>query len=68
MPTNQPAATDDVVNVVEAATILGVSRRIVQRRILDGEITARKLPGRTGAYIIDRAELTRYQRDTAAAS
>lgn len=46
---------------VEAATFLGVSRRSVLHAIKTGKLTSvRKLPGKTGPFLIDREDVERY--------
>lgn len=47
----------DIINAAEAAEILGISIRAVQHRITRGTLAAQKLPGRTGAYVLDRADV-----------
>jgi hypothetical protein len=55
MPTHtDPLTTAQVVDEY------GSSRRTIGRRIADGELTPlMKLPGTTGAYLFDRAEIKR---------
>lgn len=43
--------------VAEAAGIIGITPRAVAKAIQAGRIPARKLPGRTGAYLLDPAEV-----------
>lgn len=43
-----------IINAAEAAKILHISVRAVQHRITSGTLPAQKLPGKTGAYILDR--------------
>ena len=45
----------DIISAAEAAKILHISVRAVQHRITSGTLPAQKLPGKTGAYILDRA-------------
>ena len=47
----------DLISAAEAAQILRISVRAVQHRIAAGSLPAQKLPGKTGAYILDRAEV-----------
>ena len=49
--------TDDLVTVTEAATMLGVSRRTVIRRIAAGQIPARKLGAATSSYVLTRRDV-----------
>lgn len=63
--------TDELVGANEAAEILCVASRTVRRLVGAGELaTARKLPGRTGAYLFRRAdvEALREQRAQGAAA
>ena len=47
--------------VSEAAALIGIKPRSVARAIRDGRlIPTRKLPGRTGAYLIDLDEVRKY--------
>lgn len=46
-----------VAGVAETARILGKSRATVKRWAADGTIPAGKLPGKTGAYLFDRAAI-----------
>lgn len=51
-----PQLAPDLVGTTEAAEILGWPVRKVKRHTLAGHIPyIRKLPGRTGAYLFDRA-------------
>lgn len=45
----------NLMTVTEAAEHLGLTRRVIQRRIKTGKIPAVKLPGTTGSYLIDPA-------------
>jgi excisionase family DNA binding protein len=49
--------SDDLLSVQQVAALLQRSGRAVLRDIERGRITATKLPGRTGAYVIRRADL-----------
>jgi excisionase family DNA binding protein len=50
----------DLVNVAEAAKILGYSRRTIARMAADGRLTAaHKLPGLRGDYLFQRADVER---------
>ncbi|TWS23205.1 hypothetical protein FK268_12865 [Tsukamurella sputi] len=45
----------------EAARISGVTRRAINQAIADGRLqTTRKLPGRTGAYLLSLDEVRKY--------
>ena len=46
--------SSDIISAAEAAKILHISVRAVQHRITSGTLPAQKLPGKTGAYILDR--------------
>lgn len=53
----------------EAATLLGVDRRSVVRFVDRGELTpSLKLPGRTGAYLFERADVEQLQQQRAGAA
>ncbi|MDQ1202825.1 helix-turn-helix domain-containing protein [Rhodococcus sp. SORGH_AS_0303] len=47
----------DVINAREAARILGLTKSTLQRRIAAGVVPCRKLPGRLGQFVFDRAEI-----------
>ena len=47
----------NLIGVTEAAAILGIKPRGVQHRITAGTLIAHKLPGKTGAYVLDRADV-----------
>lgn len=51
----------------EAASELGVSVRRVQQLIDAGELPGKKLPGLTGAYVLDPADVAQYRRGRASA-
>lgn len=63
-----PTPTD--LSVVEAADETGIPRRTLQAAILRGALKARKLPGRTGSYLIQRRDLDRWiaKRDAKASA
>jgi len=42
-----------------AARALGVDRRSIQRMIQRGELPAEKLPGVTGSYVLNHADVMR---------
>jgi len=51
-------AMPDLITSPEAAAMLGVSVRTVHRKIEEGRLTpAKKLPGPTGAYLFNRADV-----------
>lgn len=59
MPKSVPL-TSPPITVAEVATILGVNRKTVLRRMAAGDLTpTQKLPGETGAYLFDPAEVER---------
>lgn len=45
----------DMFSALEAAALLGISKRTLHRRLLRGDIPATKLPGPTGSYVIKRS-------------
>lgn len=49
-----------VLSVIEAAEQSGISKRGIQWAILKGRLPAYKMPGRTGAYLIDPNDLADY--------
>ncbi|WP_419218715.1 helix-turn-helix domain-containing protein [Gordonia sp. CPCC 205333] len=51
---------ESMVTVAEAAGILGISRRGVTAAIRSNRLTARKLQGRTGAYLLDLDEVRKF--------
>ena len=54
------------ITVAEAAETLSVDRKTVLRLITSGRLTpTRKLPARTGPYLLDRAEVERLARERA---
>jgi len=48
---------DQLISVQQLAELLGCSVKTAQRRLQDGAIPATKLPGRTGAWVIKRADV-----------
>lgn len=56
-------ATRTQINVIEAAALLGRSKKSVQRGIQSGQIPATKLPGKTGAWLISRTVVDRMVRE-----
>jgi excisionase family DNA binding protein len=62
--------THPVINTAEARDMLGgVDRSTLKRWVDDGKLRAlRKLPGETGGYLFDRAEVERFAAERAAAS
>ena len=56
----------DLLTAGAAAKIIGVAEVTVQRWAKSGRIKAGKLPGRTGAYLIARAEVERAAAERAA--
>jgi excisionase family DNA binding protein len=54
MPKKQP------LNVAEAAQRTGIPKRTLQNAIATGRLKAYKLPGATGAYLIEDADLDRW--------
>lgn len=61
--TNSPPPSDSpFLSVTEAAELLRLSPRAVQHRISSGKLPAYKMPGRTGAYVLERAVIDRLVR------
>lgn len=55
-----PKSNHPTITVAEAAAILAVNRKTVLRRVAAGILKpTQKLPGETGAYLFDRAEVER---------
>lgn len=50
-----------VLTASEAAQALGVSSRTILRYIASGRFPATKLPGRTGAWLINPRDLDRHE-------
>lgn len=48
------------IGVTEAAKRLRMTRRGVHKAIHRGDLPALKLPGRTGAYVLDPTEVDRF--------
>jgi len=59
---------EEMVTTTQIVDEYGVSRRTIKRRIEDGSLTpTMKIPGKSGAYLYDRAEVARlFARDSAA--
>ena len=54
-----PTPTDPI-TTAQVADEYGLSRRTIGRRITEGDLTPlMKLPGHTGAYLFERAEIER---------
>lgn len=53
----------DVLTSMQVAEMLSITRSEVNRRAADGRLPAKKLPGRTGAYLFDSAEIDRIASD-----
>lgn len=56
-----------LLSVSEVAARHNLAKRTVQYAIARGHLKAQKLPGTTGAYIIDAADLTRWLSSRGAA-
>lgn len=54
MPKQRP------LSVTEASVARGIPKRTLQYAISTGSLKAQKLPGATGAYLIDARELDRW--------
>lgn len=63
MPNDAP-----LISALEAATLLGVSRRDVLRLIEQETLNAEKLPGRTGSYVLLRADVQALRDERAQAT
>lgn len=62
----QPTA--DTLTTAQVVDEYSISRRSIGRRIAEGELTPlMKLPGHTGAYLFERAEIERALRKADAA-
>lgn len=48
------------ITVREAVKITGLSRRSITYAARTGKLSARKLPGRTGAYLLNLDEVRKY--------
>ena len=55
-----PHVSNQPIGVTEAAHRLRMTRRGVHKAIQRGDLQALKLPGRTGAYVLDPSEVDRY--------
>ena len=53
------------IGVSDTARILGKSVRTVHRMVAAGKLPAVKLPGRTGAFALDRAEVEKLAEQAA---
>ncbi|MGW0052089.1 helix-turn-helix domain-containing protein [Nocardia nova] len=62
--------TVNLLGVVEVAEMLGIGRRAVVDLIRTHQLPAKKLPGRTGAYVLTPEDVETYRkaRDEKAAS
>ena len=58
----------DLLTSAQVAERLKITRTEVNRRAADGRLPARKLPGRTGSYIFDQADIERIEAESEAAS
>jgi excisionase family DNA binding protein len=65
MPNSSPP-----LGVAQAANQVGIPTRTLRYAILHGDLPAHKLPGRTGAYLIDQRDLDEWfaKRDATKAS
>ncbi len=55
-----PNPTPSSATVAEVVAEEGIPKRTVIAAITRGELKAHKLPGRTGAYLIRRSDLSRW--------
>lgn len=51
------------ISTAEAADILGVSQRAIQEQARIGKLPCEQLPGRTGAYLLYRADIQKMAHD-----
>jgi len=56
------------ITVSEAVRLTGLSRRVITYAVRTGKLTSRKLPGRTGAYLLNLDEVRRYAELSQAAA
>lgn len=64
MPSLETKDAQLFVSAVEAAEILGIARRSLISRVEAGTVqAAHKLPGRTGAFLFDRAYIEQIAAD-----
>lgn len=56
------------ITVAEAVKITGLSRRVITYAARTGKLSTRKLPGRTGAYLLNLDEVRRYAELSQAAA
>lgn len=57
----------NVIGTTEAAEVLGVDPATITRMAKDGRLTGRKLPGATGAWVFDLADVERLRDELASA-
>lgn len=55
------APDEDFLTTAQVAELTGWSVTSINRWALKGELPARKLPGRTGAYLFDRSAVEAYR-------
>lgn len=48
------------ITVLEAVKLTGLSRRAITYAARTGKLSSHKLPGRTGAYLLDLDEVRKY--------
>lgn len=53
-------SSDHTITVNEAVKITGLSRRSITYAARTGKLSAQKLPGRTGAYLLNLDEVRKY--------
>ena len=56
-----------MIGTAEAARILSVDRATITRWYLSGKLPGQKLPGQTGAYVFDLADVEKLRDDLASA-
>lgn len=57
----------DLMSASTAAHRLGVTKRTVQRMATDGRLPSQKMPGKTGAFLIDPVAVEKLAAEQAAA-
>lgn len=53
-------SVDHEITILEAVKLTGLSRRTITYAARTGKLSTRKLPGRTGAYLLNLDEVRRY--------
>lgn len=61
-------SSDHEITILEAVKLTGLSRRTITYAARTGKLSTRKLPGRTGAYLLNLDEVRRYAELTEASA